>query len=203
MESGERAKVRDALAGLAPYLSAYATSRLQLAGLRGEARRDGRSELDIQAGTGVMIEHWQEVFARELPSVVRAWLHELRDIRNRWAHEQAFTAAEVDRALDTIALVGRAIGAPVAHKGPATSHGDLETPPSRSPSRQPRHRTQRDLMREIHRRWTPDRERIIAEYAAAERRGEVERRGNKSGRSAEEYARALLADGEKKGWLES
>jgi hypothetical protein len=42
----------------------------------------------------------------------------------------------------------------------------------------------------------------VAEYADAERRGEAPRRRNTSGLSADEYARALWADGVKKEWLE-
>lgn len=62
-------------------------------------------------------------------------------------------------------------------------------------------RSQRDVMRDIHARFRADHERIIEEYAAAERRGEVRRSSNAADRDRESYARALLADGLKKGWL--
>src|SRR4051794_12984079 len=38
-------------------------------------------------------------------------------------------------------------------------------------------------------------------YAAAEQRGDVSRASNVRGMSAEEYARRLIADGLKKGWI--
>jgi hypothetical protein len=49
-----------------------------------------------------------------------------------------------------------------------------------------------------------DRDNTIAEYAAAERRGEVPRKSNKNGISPEEYAMRLFADGvgdHNGGWL--
>jgi hypothetical protein len=46
-----------------------------------------------------------------------------------------------------------------------------------------------------------DVDRVIKEYAAAEVRGEVRRISNQSGMTAESYARALYADGAKKGWF--
>lgn len=60
---------------------------------------------------------------------------------------------------------------------------------------------QRDVMRRIRARCKPDEERAIREYAAAEKRGEAERTSNSHAWSAEQYARALLRDGLRKGWL--
>ena len=56
-------------------------------------------------------------------------------------------------------------------------------------------------MRALVTRSGGDLELIVQEYAAAERRGEVERKQNASGLTSEGYARALYADGVKKGWL--
>lgn len=64
-----------------------------------------------------------------------------------------------------------------------------------------RTRTQRDVMREVYAAYRNDLERVIVEYAAAERRGEARRSSNATGMKPEEYARALLNDGLKKGWL--
>lgn len=61
---------------------------------------------------------------------------------------------------------------------------------------------QRAMMQDLWRRHRPDRQRTIHEYAAAERRGEVFRERNVHGVDAEEYARRLLEDGHRKGWLE-
>ena len=52
--------------------------------------------------------------------------------------------------------------------------------------------TQRDVMRDLNRRFGGDDDKVVAAYAAAERRGDVRRASN---------ARRLYADGIAKGWL--
>ncbi len=64
-----------------------------------------------------------------------------------------------------------------------------------------RKQTQRDFMRELVSRFGIDEERVIHEYAEAEKRGEVERKSNSHNYTAEQYARALWNDGMKKGWI--
>lgn len=63
--------------------------------------------------------------------------------------------------------------------------------------------TQRDKMRQI---WATNRNRdfeaVISAYAQAERDGEVARKRGTDRVDPEAYARALLKDGIKKGWLE-
>ena len=61
--------------------------------------------------------------------------------------------------------------------------------------------SQRDLLRELVRCFGMDEEKLVQEYAAAERRGEVRRNSNKSGLTPEGYARALWRDGVRKAWL--
>lgn len=61
--------------------------------------------------------------------------------------------------------------------------------------------SQRDFMRELVKRFGVDKERIVREYAEAERRGEVERKSNSHGYTPEHYARALWNDAVKKGWI--
>ena len=56
-------------------------------------------------------------------------------------------------------------------------------------------------MRELVRRFGPDEERVVLEYAAAEERGDVERKRNSHGMTPEQYARALWNDAVKKGWI--
>ena len=60
---------------------------------------------------------------------------------------------------------------------------------------------QRDLMRSLWVQYAGDTDRAVHEYAAAEDAGRVPRRSNSSGMSSLDYARRLLADGLKKGWL--
>lgn len=58
---------------------------------------------------------------------------------------------------------------------------------------------QRDTLRNLVDRFGDDVERLVAEYAAAERRGEISRGRNRSRLTPEEYAVRLLADARKKG----
>jgi hypothetical protein len=107
----------------------------------------------------------------------------------------AFSAAEAARALDTARVFGALIGVPTSNTKPVV--------PSISarPPKPARRETQRDVMARIFREAGRDEERAIREYAAAERRGDVLRKRNKHGIDAEAYARALINDGRKKGWL--
>ncbi len=50
-------------------------------------------------------------FTRNLPRQVQNYASELRDVRNRWAHNEAFTTAEAYRAIDSVELLLQAIGA--------------------------------------------------------------------------------------------
>lgn len=61
--------------------------------------------------------------------------------------------------------------------------------------------SQRDMMRALFRQFGGDKNRTVAAYAAAERRGEVDRLSNVLGMTSQEYATRLFADGTKKGWL--
>jgi|GEM_PF-715332 hypothetical protein len=56
-------------------------------------------------------------------------------------------------------------------------------------------------MRELWARHGPDDRRVVAEYATAERLGVAPRASNRHGVGPDLYAKALLADGLKKGWL--
>jgi len=61
--------------------------------------------------------------------------------------------------------------------------------------------SQRDTMRRLVERFGTNEEKVIQEYAAAERRGEVKRKSNEHRISSEVYAHALLRDGVLKGWI--
>jgi len=56
-------------------------------------------------------------------------------------------------------------------------------------------------MRRLVMRFGIDEERVVREYAEAEKRGEVERKRNSSNYTAEHYASALWNDAVKKGWI--
>ncbi|MDP9371231.1 MAG: Swt1 family HEPN domain-containing protein, partial [Chloroflexota bacterium] len=56
---------------------------------------------DTQALLGVIEDEWRTVFDRKLGRADRTLVHELRDTRNRWAHQNPFSGDDVYRALDS------------------------------------------------------------------------------------------------------
>ncbi len=67
---------------------------------------------DVSVLLKLFIEHWQTVFKRLLSQADRSYVSELLDARNRWAHQDAFSSDDTDRALDTAARLCRNIAAP-------------------------------------------------------------------------------------------
>ena len=61
-----------------------------------------------------MWDTWNEVFARTLGRAERSLVQELRDARNKWAHQEPFSSDDADRALDSIARLLTAVSAPEA-----------------------------------------------------------------------------------------
>lgn len=60
---------------------------------------------------------------------------------------------------------------------------------------------QRHFMLDLIEQYGPNEELVVSEYAKAERRGQVERKKNKSGYTPEQYARRLWQDGVRKKWI--
>ncbi len=67
----------------------------------------------------------------------------------------------------------------------------------------PRPVSQREVMRTLWRTHAPDEEGAVREYAAREDAGEVTRNSNNLNIPSLEYARRLLNDGLRKGWLDN
>lgn len=202
MDTIERAAVRRAMDELKPFLAAYLTQRgIEVPPTGPAMPRTGGG--DMQALLKACLSAWEQTLRRELPNVAKSYIHELVDIRNRWAHEEPFTRAEADRAADTARQLGSLIGAPASARATRTAAESEATRPEapRAAHTSVRRETQRDVMSRIFVSCGRDHQRAIREYAAAERSGEVRRKSNKHGISAEDYARALIADGLKKGWL--
>src|SRR2546426_8467409 len=62
----------------------------------------------------LMWEAWNNVFRRILGQAERTLVSELRDIRNRWAHQELFSTDDAYRALDSAGRLLTAISAPEA-----------------------------------------------------------------------------------------
>src|SRR5215510_9237337 len=62
----------------------------------------------------LMWETWNDVFGRMLGRAERSLVQELRDWRNKWAHQEPFSSDDADRALDSMARLLTALSAPEA-----------------------------------------------------------------------------------------
>jgi len=62
----------------------------------------------------VMWDQWNAVFRNTLGHTERSLVSELRDVRNRWAHQTPFSSDDAYRALDSIGRLLTAISAPEA-----------------------------------------------------------------------------------------
>src|SRR5215218_5695513 len=60
------------------------------------------STTDAQFLLKVIWDEWQPVFRNVLGHSERTYVSELRDVRNRWAHQDAFSGDDAYRALDSI-----------------------------------------------------------------------------------------------------
>src|SRR5436309_6906851 len=69
---------------------------------------------DVAVLLKVMWDAWNDVFARTLGRAERSLVQELRDWRNKWAHQEPFSSDDADRALDSIARLLTAVSAPQA-----------------------------------------------------------------------------------------
>lgn len=69
---------------------------------------------DIAALLRLMWDGWNTVFRKTLGHAERSLVSELRDTRNHWAHQKAFSGDDTYRALDSAARLLTAISAPQA-----------------------------------------------------------------------------------------
>jgi predicted AAA+ superfamily ATPase len=69
---------------------------------------------DVQALLLTVWNQWNEVFRKTLGQAERTLVSELREVRNRWAHQRPFSTDDAYRALDSIARLLTAVSAPEA-----------------------------------------------------------------------------------------
>lgn len=106
--------------GLGPFIEQEFKSRYQAqaqkqaATLLGEDRLNGKKpipEWDAAALMKVMWEAWNGIFRDILGPSERSLVQELRNWRNKWAHQEPFTSDDADRVLDSIARLLNAVSA--------------------------------------------------------------------------------------------
>lgn len=72
------------------------------------------ADWDVSGLLRLMWETWNDVFRSTLGYAERTLVSELREIRNRWAHQNPFSGDDTDRALDSMARLLTAVSAPQA-----------------------------------------------------------------------------------------
>jgi predicted AAA+ superfamily ATPase len=74
----------------------------------------GLADWDAAALLKLMWESWNDIFRRTLGPAERSLLSELREHRNKWAHQQSFSGDDAYRALDSSGRLLTAVSAPQA-----------------------------------------------------------------------------------------
>ena len=87
--------------------AALAAQQTSLAGAEGD-------QWDVAAILAVMWNQWNVVFRKVLGQAERTLVSELRDTRNRWAHQRPFSTDDAYRSLDSAARLLAAVSAPEA-----------------------------------------------------------------------------------------
>ena len=73
---------------------------------------NGFHDMDVAALLKVMWESWNDIYRNTLGYTERSLVSELRDVRNKWAHQSTFTSDDTYRALDSIHRLLLAVSAP-------------------------------------------------------------------------------------------
>ncbi len=105
--------------GLAPFVARECaikfgedwTADVQRADTRGGGHTRAVNPLDPQFLLKVMWDEWRTIFSKKLGRTERNYISELQDIRNKWAHNEAFTADRALRAMETAKLLLESAGA--------------------------------------------------------------------------------------------
>lgn len=109
--------------GLAPFIerefknlhkAQAAAEALRYMGEDRAAAKKPLAEWDVAALLKLMWEAWKDVFGRTLGRAERSLVQELRDWRNKWAHQEPFSSDDTDRALDSMTRLLTAVSAPQA-----------------------------------------------------------------------------------------
>ena len=108
--------------GLAPFVARECQAKYGETWMRTVARDDPgsadparrMSSTDAQFLLKIVWDEWQPVFRNVLGQTDRTYVSELRDVRNRWAHQDAFSTDDAERALDTMRRLLLAVSAPEA-----------------------------------------------------------------------------------------
>jgi len=79
-------------------------------------RRNDLTSWDTQALLTILWDHWNDVFRKTLGQAERSLVNELREVRNKWAHQEPFSTDDAYRALDSLVRLLKAVSAPEAEE---------------------------------------------------------------------------------------
>jgi hypothetical protein len=97
--------------GLAPFVERECKAKYGVDWVNLVARSGRARPADVQFQLAVLADEWRNVFSRVLDKAHRAFVGELIDVRNRWAHQGRFSTDDAYRALDTIHRLLTAVAA--------------------------------------------------------------------------------------------
>jgi predicted AAA+ superfamily ATPase len=83
---------------------------------RAPEHKDRAPRWDSQTLLAVMWDQWNTVFKKTLGHAERSIVSELREVRNRWAHQEAFSTDDAYRALDSMQRLLTAVSAEEAQE---------------------------------------------------------------------------------------
>ena len=99
-------------AGLGPYVAGKMTEAVDAGRyIPDDPGAVGEIAGDIAVTLRVMAMAWNDVFRDSMGPAERSLVSEIRETRNRWAHQDAFDDDDLDRALDSIGRLLAAVGA--------------------------------------------------------------------------------------------
>src|SRR5262245_9079750 len=112
-------------AGLGPYIEREFTSLYKKAAIAAAKKLMTSERLDtsrplqswdVAALLRLMWDSWNEVFRKTLGQAERTLVSELRDVRNKWAHQEPFSSDDAYRALDSTGRLLAAVSAKEAQE---------------------------------------------------------------------------------------
>ncbi len=96
--------------GAEPHVRPMPDPRMKLAKAQDDDARF--AVLDVAALLTILNNAWNDAFQADLGSASRSCVNELRDVRNNWAHQRAFSLEDTHRAFDTMTRLLDMIAAP-------------------------------------------------------------------------------------------
>ena len=108
-------------AGLGPFVERELKHSVQAGNLSGYRRREiaddpmfrrPSTEWDVAVVLRLIWDNWHDAFSGALGRSDRSLVSELRDHRNKWAHQEPFSSDDAYRALDSVQRLLTSISAP-------------------------------------------------------------------------------------------